>query len=74
MATAEGRNGCKLAFEPSNILKKPLVSGGFFVIFLRVSPLAPGWENCRPLAGHRGNALLQHRLLRRLSWTLVPGA
>jgi len=53
---------------------KPPVSGGFFVVFLRVSPHAPGWENCRPLAGHRRDALLHDRLLRRLSWTLVPGA
>src|SRR5882724_366023 len=79
MATAEGRNGCEPAFQQASVRavedpKKPPVSGGFFVVFLRVSPHAPGWENRRPLAGHRGDALLHDRLLRRLSWTPVPGA
>src|SRR6266851_6977048 len=79
MATAEGRNGCEPAFQQASVRaveypKSRRFPAAFFVVFLRVSPHAPGWENCRPLAGHRGDALLHDRLLRRLSWTLVPGA
>jgi len=62
-------SGFDRAASASQIFEKAAGSGGFFALAGR----ADGWENPQPFAGHRGVALLNDALSRRLSGP-VPGA